>query len=78
MSNYLGGEIPLIVLGIIILTPTAIWLRYRIEFLKYPKFVKWEYFLRKRKMKWLIIFEQFLTWGLVIGALFLVGMLIFM
>ena len=78
MSRYIGGEIPLIILGIVMAVPTAIWLRYRIEFLKYPKFVRWEYFLRKRKMSWLIIFENILLLGVFIAVIYVLVTLIFL
>jgi hypothetical protein len=51
------------IIGIIVFgIPILLWAYHRIVFLKYPPYAKFENYLWRRNLSWLLLVEEFVIW----------------
>jgi len=46
------------------------WMHHRIRFMKYPSYVKFRDYLKRRNILWLIIIEKLIILSLIAGLIF--------
>jgi hypothetical protein len=46
------------------------WMHHRIIFMKYPSYVKFKDYLKRRNILWLIIIEKLIILSLIAGLIF--------